>query len=103
VFVQIPTPLVDRLIMWLFTCRSAWDITDLKGLSRVCSLYSSGWLHCWDHHSLKALCRLDLTNWPYDSQNCTVTLSTVSQSEEEIELMVMGAHVSRIRSADGFH
>jgi hypothetical protein len=60
----------------------------------MCYLFSSGWLHCWDYATLTAVCRLDLTYWPYDSQNCTVTLSTVTQSEEEIELMVMGATVS---------
>ncbi|XP_033611491.1 neuronal acetylcholine receptor subunit alpha-3 isoform X2 [Cryptotermes secundus] len=73
---------------------SSWDITDLMGRKRLCNLFSSGWLHCWDYPILIALCRLDLTHWPYDSQNCTVTLSTVTQSLEEIELMVIGAAVN---------
>lgn len=73
---------------------SSWDITDLRRHSSLCTLYSSGWLHCWDMHSLTALCRLDLTNWPFDSQNCTVNLSTVTQSAEEIDLKVVGAEVS---------
>ena len=69
----------------------------------MCSLYSSGWLHCWDQHVLTALCRLDLTKWPYDSQNCTVTLSTVTQSEEEIKLVALGANVSHTKSDADFY
>lgn len=51
---------------------------------------------------MAALCRLDLTNWPFDSQNCTVNLSTVTQSAEEIDLKVAGAKVSHIRGDDAF-
>ncbi|KDR17731.1 Neuronal acetylcholine receptor subunit alpha-5 [Zootermopsis nevadensis] len=68
---------------------SSWDITDLRQGYTLCNLFSSGWLHCWNHYSLPSLCHLDLTHWPYDSQNCSVTISTVTQSEEEIELLVV--------------
>jgi hypothetical protein len=45
---------------------------------------------------------LDLTNWPFDSQNCTVNLSTVTQSAEEIDLKVVDAKVSHIKGDAAF-
>ncbi|XP_069678423.1 neuronal acetylcholine receptor subunit alpha-5-like isoform X2 [Periplaneta americana] len=89
----VKTILIDSDSIWVpdvyHMSTSWWDFTSLRSRSKLCSVKSPGFVHCWADHDLLALCYIDLRNWPFDTQNCTVSLSTLMQSSEEIVLLYM--------------
>lgn len=77
-------------IIYVIWCRSSESgsaelISDSK-----CTVFNTGAVACVCPSHIDALCVPDLTKFPYDTQNCSLTLGSWSHSGEEINIRPMG-------------
>ncbi|KAG8234691.1 hypothetical protein J437_LFUL015345 [Ladona fulva] len=57
----------------------AWDYTH-------CVVYSTGIVLCVPTLKWSAQCKANLQQWPFDQQNCTMTIGSWSQSGEQLDI-----------------
>ncbi|KAL3986598.1 cytoskeleton-associated protein 5 [Sarotherodon galilaeus] len=79
---------LPKSLLWVPDVRINEDVSDTGSIqeSLLVTVNSSGWMYMSGRQRLTYTCCLDLMMFPFDTQSCNITFSTMSLNEKTIKL-----------------